>query len=321
MKAIRVHRTGGAEQLAPETVPRPQPGWGEVLVRIAAAGVNFIDVYHRTGLYSMPLPFTPGLEAAGVVEACGEGVTGCGVGDRVAWAGAPGAYAHYAVVPHDRLVSVPDGVSLETAAAVMLQGMTAHYLIRSTYPLAAGEILLLHAAAGGVGLLVTQMAARLGATVIGTVSTGAKAELARGAGAAHVIRYTEQDFAEAVSEITGGAGVPVVYDSVGRATFDASLSCLRPRGTLVLFGQSSGPVPPVDPARLSAGSLYLTRPSLLHYTADPDELAWRAREVLDAVAAGELDVRIDHMLPLDQAARAHRMLEGRETTGKVLLVP
>ncbi|HYW03252.1 MAG TPA: quinone oxidoreductase [Gammaproteobacteria bacterium] len=321
MKAIRVHKTGGPEVLVQETLARPQPGPGEVLVRISAAGVNYIDVYFRTGLYSMPVPFTPGVEAAGVIEAFGEGVADLEVGQAVAWAGVPGAYAHYATVPRDRLVAVPDGISAEQAAAAMLQGMTAHYLTRSTFALQRGQTALVHAAAGGVGLLLVQMAHALGAHVIGTASTEEKAGLARQAGCDEVILYSRDDFVDEVARITGGEGVHVVYDSVGQSTFEGSLRCLRTRGTLVLFGQSSGPVPPFDPRGLASGSLFLTRPSLAHYTADRAELEWRARELFESIAAGDLALRIDRMLPLEQAAEAHRLLEGRATTGKVLLIP
>jgi NADPH2:quinone reductase len=303
----------------------PEPGAGEVRVRVAAAGVNFIDTYQRSGAYPMSLPFTPGSEAAGTVDALGSGVDGVAdmdVGGRVAYAGVLGAYAEQAVVPADRLVPVPDGVDLPDAAAAMLQGMTAHYLASSTVPLGEGDRVLVHAAAGGVGLLLTQIAKRRGATVYGTVSTEEKAELARDAGADEVIRYTQTDFRAAVLDLTGGRGVDVVYDSVGATTFDDSLASLRPRGHLVLFGQSSGAVEAFDPQRLnSGGSLYLTRPSLGHYVADRAELLQRAGEVLGWVADGTLRLRIGETHPLEDAGTAHARLEARRTTGKVLLIP
>lgn len=321
MKAIRVNKTGGPEELVPETLERPQPGPGEVLVRTSAVGVNYIDVYHRTGLYPMPVPFTPGLEGSGVIEAFGDGVKGLEVGQNVAWAGVPGSYAQYVKAPQEKLVPVPEGVSMELAAASMLQGMTAHYLSHSSFPLQSGQTALVHAAAGGVGLLLTQMAKALGATVIGTVSTEEKAELARKAGCDHVILYTQKDFAAEVERLTDGAGVHVAYDSVGRDTFERSLKCLRRRGYMITFGQSSGPIPGFDLKMIATGSLFLTRPTLVDYTAEREELEWRAQELLGAIKSGKLDVRIDRMLPLDQAAEAHRLLEGRATTGKVLLVP
>ena len=322
MRAIRVHEYGGPEVLQLEEVTLPEPGGGEALVTVEAAGVNFIDVYHRTGLYPGALPFTPGMEAAGVVEAVGPGVYEVEVGDRVAYAMERGSYAERAVVPAWKLVRLPEGLDAEAGAAAMLQGMTAHYLTRSTYPLAGGETALVHAAAGGVGLLLVQMAARIGATVIGTVSTEEKARLAREAGADAVILYTEGDFAEEALRLTDGRGVHVVYDSVGQATFDQSLACLRPRGLLALFGQSSGPVPPIDPSVLATGgSLFLTRPGLAHYAADRGELLERAGDVLHWVATGELRLRIDRTYPLSEAAEAHRALEGRQTAGKVLLAP
>jgi NADPH2:quinone reductase len=320
MRAIRVAAYGGPEVLRLEELPVPEPGPGEARVRVAFAGVNFIDVYHRTGLYPLALPFTPGSEAAGVVDAVGEGVDIVAPGDRVAYAGQPGAYAECAIVQADRLVHIPDDVALDLAAAVMLQGMTAHYLTHSTYALGPGDTALVHAAAGGVGRLLVQLAKRRGARVIGTVSTEAKAALARGAGADHVVRYTVEDFREVARRLTDGRGVDVVYDSVGQATFEGSLDSLRRRGYLVLFGQSSGPVPPIDPLILNRkGSLFLTRPSLAHYTADRRELIGRAGDLLRWIAAGELDVRIDRVLPLAEAAEAHRLLEGRKTAGKVLL--
>ncbi len=323
MRAIRVHEYGGPEVFKLEEVALPEPGGGEALVTVEAAGVNFIDVYHRTGLYPGALPFTPGMEAAGVVEAVGPGVYEVEVGDRVAYAMERGSYAERAVVPAWKLVRLPESLDAEAGAAAMLQGMTAHYLTRSTYPLAGGETALVHAAAGGVGLLLVQMAARIGATVIGTVSTEEKARLAREAGADAVILYTEGDFAEEALRLTDGRGVHVVYDSVGQATFDQSLACLRPRGLLALFGQSSGSVPPINPSVLATGggSLFLTRPGLAHYAADRGELLERAGDVLHWVATGELRLRIDRTYPLSEAAEAHRALEGRQTAGKVLLAP
>ncbi|MDV2479705.1 MAG: quinone oxidoreductase [bacterium] len=323
MRAIRVHEYGGPEVFKLEEVTLPEPGGGEALVTVEAAGVNFIDVYHRTGLYPGALPFTPGMEAAGVVEAVGPGVYEVEVGDRVAYAMERGSYAERAVVPAWKLVRLPESLDAEAGAAAMLQGMTAHYLTRSTYPLAGGETALVHAAAGGVGLLLVQMAARIGATVIGTVSTEEKARLAREAGADAVILYTEGDFAEEALRLTDGRGVHVVYDSVGQATFDQSLACLRPRGLLALFGQSSGSVPPINPSVLATGggSLFLTRPGLAHYAADRGELLERAGDVLHWVATGELRLRIDRTYPLSEAAEAHRALEGRQTAGKVLLAP
>jgi NADPH2:quinone reductase len=322
MKAIRIHTSGGADALRVDDVPRPEPQAGQVRVRIAAAGINFIDVYHRTGLYPVPLPYILGVEGAGEVEAVGSNVTGLAVGDRVAWAGPPGSYAEAAVLPAERLVKVPAGLSLEQAATAMLQGMTAHYLTTSTYPLAPGHVCLVHAAAGGAGLLIVQMAKRRGAKVIGTVSTEEKARLAREAGADKVVLYTQQDFESEAKAFSEGRGVDVVYDSVGRTTFEKSLSSLRPRGMLVLFGQSSGSVPPFDPALLSAkGSLFLTRPTLFHHVADRAALEERARDVLGAVADGSLKLRIDRTYPLVEAAAAHRALEGRQTAGKLLLAP
>lgn len=322
MKAIRIHETGGPEVMRLEELPDPAPGKGEAAVAVEAVGVNFIEVYHRTGLYKTSLPLTLGQEGAGTVVAVGDGVSDLGVGQRVAWFGPFGAYATRAVVPADRLVPVPDGVTAKQAASVMLQGMTAHYLARSTYPLKRGDVCIVHAAAGGVGLLLTQIATRIvGATVLGTVSTEAKARLAREAGA-ETIDYTREDFSARARERTGGRGVQVVYDSVGRTTFDASLASLAPRGMLVAFGNSSGPVPPFDPLRLSlGGSLYLTRPTLGHYVATREDLLWRANEVLGWVRDGTLRVRVDRELPLTEAAAAHRALEARETAGKVLLIP
>jgi NADPH:quinone reductase len=320
MKAILVRAVGGPDALSLEDVPEPAPQPGEALVRVKAAGVNFIDVYHRTGLYPLPTPFTPGMEAAGTVEAVGKDVTEVKPGDRVAYAMTVGAYAELAVVPSWRLVPVPEGVSLDQAAASMLQGMTAHYLSHSTYPLAAGQAALVHAAAGGVGLLLVQMAKRRGARVFGTVSTPEKAAAARRAGADVTIRYTEEDFEAIVKRETDGRGVEVVYDSVGKTTFAKSLRCLKPRGLLALYGQSSGPVPPFDPAELAkGGSLFLTRPSLAHYALDRKELLERAGDVLSWISKGELELTIDRKLPLGEAAEAHRLLESRKTSGKLLL--
>ena len=322
MKAIRIHEHGGPEALRLEEVPEPVPGPGQVLFRVEAAGVNFIEVYQRTGLYRVTLPATPGSEAAGTVAAVGPGVTEFHAGDAVASQNVLGAYAEYALAPAERVVRLPPGVTTRLGAAVMLQGMTAHYLACSTYPLGKGDACLIHAAAGGVGLLLTQIAKLRGARAIGTASIREKAALAKEAGAEDVILYTEEDFAAAVARLTRGAGVRVVYDSVGRTTFDKSLECLAPRGMMVLFGQSSGPVPPFDPQILNRrGSLFLTRPTLNHYVATRAELLERAGEVLGWVRDGKLRVRISRELPLSQAAEAHRQLEARATTGKVLLIP
>ena len=323
MKAILVHECGGPETLVLDEIETPKPGPGEALVRIETAGVNFIDIQFRTGGYPPPgLPFTPGSEAAGTVVELGEGVTGIAVGDRVAWAMVLGAYAEYGVVPADRLVTLPEAVDFDTAAALMLQGLTAHYLTHSTFALQPGHKVLLHAAAGGAGLLVTQIAKRLGATVFGTVGSPEKAGIARAAGVDAVIEYRNVDFADEVRRLTDGKGVDVVYDSVGRATFDRSLECLRPRGCLVLFGFSSGAVPPFDPAVLGAkGSLYLTRPGLNQYIATREELLGRARDLFAWLEAGELELRIDRIMPLAEATIAHRDLEGRVTSGKLLLKP
>ncbi|MGH3364858.1 MAG: quinone oxidoreductase family protein [Nocardioidaceae bacterium] len=323
MRAVVVEQTGGPEVLRVGDIDAPVPGPGDVLVDVAAAGVNFIDVYERTGGYPKELPFVVGSEGAGTVTAVGDGVTDVAVGDRVAWAMAPGTgYTEQAAVPAERVVRVPEGVGSETAAAVMLQGMTAHYLCESTYPARSGETALVHAAAGGVGLLLTQLLAVKGVRVIATTSTEEKAELARGAGADEVVNYTEADVVGEVRRLTDGRGVEVVYDGVGRSTFDASLDCLRPRGMMVLFGASSGPVPPLDPQVLNRkGSLFLTRPTLGHYIATRDELLERAGSVLGQVAEGRLDVRIGGRYPLEQSGRAHEDLEGRRTTGKLLVVP
>jgi NADPH:quinone reductase len=322
MHAIRVHAYGGPEQLRYETIPDPEPGPGQVRVRVEATGVNFMDVYNRTGYYPTPLPFTPGTEAAGTIDAVGAGVSHVQPGDRVAYVGPQGAYAELHVVPAERVVTLPPGLDTRQGAAAMLQGMTAHYLATSTFPLAVGHIALVHAAAGGTGLLLTQIARRRGARVIGTVSTPEKAVLAREAGASDVILYTEQDFEVETRRLTNGRGVDVVYDSVGKTTFDKSLRSLRPRGMMVLFGASSGPVPPLDVTVLSrSGSLFLTRPSLGAYTGDPAEMHGRADDILSWIADGWLRLRIDHEFPLRDAADAHRALEGRKTTGKILLVP
>lgn len=322
MWAVRLHEPGGAEAMRYETVPIPRPGVGEALVRVEAAGVNFIDVYKRSGLYKVPLPSTLGEEGAGTVAAVGEGVDDVRVGDRVAWAGAMGSYAEYAAVPAAKLVPLPAEVDAVRGAALMLQGITAHYLAASTYPLREGDRCLVHAAAGGVGLLLVQIAKRRGAHVIATAGSDEKAELARQAGADEVIVYTRQDFVEETRRLTGGRGVHVVYDSVGKTTFLPGLELLVPRGMMVLFGQSSGPVAPVDPQLLNQkGSLFLTRPTLGDYVATREELLWRAGELLAWVAAGELSVRVGAEYPLADAAEAHRALEGRRTTGKVLLLP
>ena len=322
MRAIQIAQTGGAEVLQPRELPTPTPGPGEALVQIEASGVNFIDIYLREGRYASPLPFIPGQEAAGVVLALGPDAASVKVGDRVAWCGTPGTYAQFAVAPVARLIAVPDGITTRQAAAAMLQGMTAHYLSHSTYAIRNGDAVLIHAGAGGVGLLLIQMAKHLGARVFATVSTGEKATLARAAGADETILYTREDFAARVREFTGGAGVPVVYDSVGKTTFDGSLACLHPRGILVLYGGSSGAVPPFDLIQLSTrGSLYVTRPTLKDYTATHEELVMRAGDVLRWVADGSLKLRLEHSYPLADAAQAHRDLEARKTTGKVLLIP
>ncbi|TDD96123.1 quinone oxidoreductase family protein [Jiangella asiatica] len=322
MRAVRATRQGGPEVLATVELETPTPGEGEVLVEVAAAGVNFIDIYRRSGVYPMRYPHVVGTEGAGVVADVGSGVTSLSAGDRVAWVDAVGSYATHQVVPEARAVPVPDGLELTTAAAVALQGITAHFLATSTHPVRTGEELLVHAAAGGVGNLLVQLTTAKGATVIGTVSTEAKEKQARAAGADHVIRYTEvDDLAAEVRRLTGDRGVAVVYDGVGASTFDASLGSLRRRGMLVLYGASSGQVPPFDPQRLNrAGSLFLTRPTIGDYIADRDELVWRAGEVFQAVAAGRLQVTVADALPLEQAAKAHEALEGRATIGKLVLV-
>lgn len=322
MKAIRVHEFGGPEALRLEEVPLPEPAAGQVRVRVEAAGVNFIDVYHRTGAYPSDPPVTIGREGAGVVDAVGDGVTGVGEGDRVAFAMVPGAYAEYVLVAAEKLAPLPPEISGEDGAAVMLQGTTAHYLTHSTYPLQEGDACLVHAAAGGVGHLLVQLAKMRGARVIGTASTPEKVQFALDAGADEVIRYTEVDFREEVLSLTEGRGVDVVYDAVGRATFMDSLRSLRPRGYLVLYGQASGAVEPVDPQLLNRhGSLFLTRPSLSHYLADRDELLWRTGDLFEWMADGRLNVNVDQRFPLAEAPQAHRYLEGRKTTGKIVLIP
>ncbi len=322
MKAIQVDRTGGPEVLLFKDVPNPEPGPNEVLVRIDAIGLNYIDTYHRTGLYPLDLPFIPGLEAAGTVAVLGTDATDFRPGDLVAYAGVPDSYAEFVAAPQERLVRLPDGVDAAAGAAAMLQGMTSHYLVHSTCNVLEGDTVLIHAAAGGVGLILVQMAKMRGARVIGTVSTEEKAQLARGAGADEIIRYTEQDFEAEVSRLTDGRGVHVVYDSVGKTTWEKSMNCLSPKGYLVLFGNASGPVPPVDPLLLSRlGSIFLTRPTLVDYTASREELELRANDVLGWIRTGKLSLRIDRTLPLSDAREAHRLLEGRLTTGKVLLIP
>jgi NADPH2:quinone reductase len=322
MKAIQVKQVGGPEAMELVELPVPQPKANEAVVKLAASGVNFIDVYVREGRYKAPLPFVLGQEGAGTVTAVGVDVKSVKVGDRVAWTSVLGSYAEYAAVPADRLVPIPQGVSDQQAAAAMLQGMTAQYLSHDTYPLKRGETALVHAAAGGVGLLLVQMAHNIGARVIATVSTDEKAKLARGAGADEVILYTQTDFEAETKRLTGGKGVDVVYDSVGKTTFEKGLNVLRPRGMMVLFGGSSGAAPPFDPIILTQkGSLFLTRPSLGNYISTREELVARSSAVFDMIAAGKLKLRIEHMYPLSETQRAHRDLEGRKTTGKLLLIP
>jgi len=322
MRAIQVKKAGGPEAMEIVDVATPEPAAGEVRVRVEAAGVNFIDVYHRTGLYPRPLPIRLGEEGAGIVEAVGAEVRGVGVGDRVAWASGTGSYATHAIVRAAAVVRVPDGVASRLAAAVMLQGMTAHYLVTDTFALGAAHTCIVHAAAGGVGLLLCQLAKRRGARVIGVASTDAKAELARAAGCDVVVVSSRDDFESEARRITGGAGVDVVYDSVGAATWDKSLHALRRRGMMVSYGNSSGPVAPFAPLLLNQlGSLFLTRPKLADYVATREELERRAGDLFSLLAKKELDVRIHAELPLDRAADAHRMLESRATTGKLLLVP
>ncbi len=320
MNGIRVRTTGGPEVLQYADIERPQPARGELLVRLEAIGVNYIDVYHRTGLYPLPTPFTPGSEGAGIVEEIGEGETSFGRGDRVAWAMVRGSYADYAIVPSTKAVLIPPSLETRVAAATMLQGMTAHYLVTDVYAVKAGKTALVHAAAGGAGRLIVQMAKQRGARVFGTASS-AKLAIVRDAGADEAIDYTKSDFKVEVMRLTGGAGVDVVYDSVGRTTFDGSLDCVALRGTLALFGQSSGPVPPFDPARLAKNGVFLTRPSLAHYTSTREELMRRAGELFAAIESGAVRIKIDRELPLRDAAQAHRLLESRATSGKLLLIP
>jgi len=319
VKAIRVTQPGGPEAMEYVEIDSPTPGPGEAVVRVEAAGVNYIDVYHRTGLYPLPIPFTPGSEAAGVVEAIGEGVTEVRVGDRVVYSHV-GSYAELARVPAAKLVALPPEVDSKTAAAALLQGLTAQYLTTSTYALKAGEKVLVHAAAGGVGGLLVQMAKLKGAYVFATAST-TKLDIVREAGADMIIDYTSADFEAEIMQATEGAGLDVVYDSVGKTTFDGSMNCVRMRGMLVMFGQSSGPVPPFDVLKLAKKSIFLTRPTLGHYTSKRDELLWRAKELFDAIRSGSVRVRIDQEIPLRDAAEAHRLLESRKTAGKVLLIP
>ena len=322
MQAIQILTTGSADVLALRDLPTPTPGAGEVLIRIEASGVNFIDTYFREGRYPAHLPYTLGQEAAGIVVATAPDVTAVKAGDRVAWCGIPGTYAQLAVAPANRLVPIPEGVNFQQAAAALTQGLTAHYLTHSTYPIQPGDEVLIHAGAGGTGLLFIQMAKALGARVITTVSTEEKAALARTAGADEIIFYTKEDFAAKVKELTSGRGLPVVYDSVGKTTFEQSLQCLRPRGMVVLFGGASGAVPPFDLIRLSTmGSLYVTRPTLKDYIAARADLETRAKDVFDAVANSTLKLRLEHIYPLTDAAHAHRDLESRKTTGKLLLIP
>jgi NADPH:quinone reductase len=322
MKAIRIHKYGGPEVLTYEDIPVPEPKAGEARIKIEAIGLNFIDIYQRTGLYPLQTPLTLGMEGAGVVDAIADGVTEVKPGDRVAYSMIVGAYAEYATVPTAKLAPVPANLDMKSAATLMLQGMTAHYLTHSTYALKGGDVALVHAAAGGVGLLLIQVAKMLGARVIGTVSTEAKAQLAKEVGADDVILYTQSDFLAEVKKLTDGKGVHVVYDSVGATTFEKSLDCLRPRGYLVLFGQSSGPVASFDPARLAGkGSLFLTRPTLTHYALERSELLQRANDLFQWTASGKLHLRIESTFPLREVAEAHRLLEERKTTGKVVLFP
>ena len=322
MFAVQIHQIGGPEALSYEEIPQPEPGAGEARVRIEAIGVNFVDIYQRKGLYKRPTPFIPGSEAAGVVDAVGEGVTNLQPGDRVAYAMVNGAYTEQAIVPAAMLVKLPDSIDANLAAAVLLQGTTAHFLVNDTFPLEPGHTALIHAAAGGVGLLLVQMAKMRGATVIGTVSTEEKAALAKDAGADEIILYTQADFEEETKRLTQNAGVDVVYDSVGQTTFDKSLACLKPRGYMVLYGQSSGPVPPFDILRLNwGGSLFLTRPGLANYLQTREELEMRANDLFSMISEGKLDVRIDTTFALAEAADAQIYMEGRKTKGKVLLLP
>ena len=320
MKAIRIHQHGGAEVLRYEDAAVPEPGAGEALIEIHVSGVNFVDTYVRSGLYKVPsMPFTPGAEGAGIVSKLGSGVTDVRVGDRVAYATSLGSYAEFAAVPSWKLALLPESVDFRAGAAMMLQGMTAHYLTASTFPLKSGQTALVHAGAGGVGLLLIQIAKKLGAAVIATAGTSAKAELARGAGADESIVYSNQDFEAEVKRMTKGAGVDVVYDAVGAATWEKSLNCLAPRGYLVLYGNASGPVPPFDPLVLMKASLFVTRPTLVHYAGNREEVKWRTKDLFGWFAAGELKLKYDHVFPLADAARAQTELESRRTTGKVLL--
>jgi NADPH:quinone reductase len=322
MKAIQIKQPGGPEAMEFVELPVPQPKANEAVVKLTASGVNFIDVYNREGRYKVPLPFVLGQEGAGAVSAVGSDVQSVKAGDRVAWTSMLGSYAEYAAIPADRLVPIPAGVTDQQAAATMLQGMTAHYLSHDSHPLKRGETALVHAAAGGVGLLLTQMAHNIGARVLATVSTEEKAKLAREAGADEIIFYTQTDFEAEAKRLTGGKGVDVIYDSVGKTTFEKGLNILRPRGMMVLFGGSSGAVPPFDPITLTQkGSLFLTRPSLNHYIATREELVARAGAVFGMISDGKLKLRIEHTYPLADAQRAHRELEGRKTTGKLLLIP
>ncbi|HJN96284.1 MAG: NADPH:quinone reductase [Gammaproteobacteria bacterium] len=322
MKAVRVKEYGGPEVMSYEDVDMPELGDTDILVKVEASGINYIDTYQRSGLYQIPLPATLGLEAAGTVQEVGSGVTRFSTGDRVAYTSVPGAYADYAAVPQDKLVGIPEGVSFNQGAAAMLQGCTAHYLCKSTYPVKAGDRCLIHAAAGGVGLLLIQMVKNAGAFVIGTCSTEEKADLARAAGADEVILYTEQDFEAEVKRITDGAGVNVAYDSVGKATFEKSIDCLAPLGYMVLYGNASGPVTEFNPATLGPkGSLFLTRPTLFAYTADRQSLEWRTGDIFQWIDDGSLSLRLEHFFPLADVQDAHRALEGRQTTGKVILTP
>jgi NADPH2:quinone reductase len=322
MRAIRIHAIGGPDVLQVEDIPVPEPGPGAVRIKLEAIGLNFIDIYRRSGLYATTFPAILGTEAAGVVEAIGSGVTLFQPGDRVGSTAIPNAYAEYAVAPADALVPIPQGIATPAAAAALLQGMTAHYLTHSTFPLRAGQTALVHAAGGGVGALLTQIAVRQGARVLATVSNEAKAQIARASGAHEVIMYTQTDFAAETRRLTGGAGVDVVYDSVGKTTFEQSLNSLRRRGMLVLYGQSSGAVPPFDPQTLNAkGSLFLTRPTIAHYIQDRAELLWRATDIFGWIAQGALTVRVDRTFPLAEAAAAQRYLESRAALGKVLLIP
>ena len=322
MKAVRVTEYGGPEVLSYEDVDMPSPGGSDALVKVEASGINYIDTYQRSGLYQIPLPTTLGLEAAGTVEEVGSAVTNFKAGDRVAYTSVPGAYAEYATVPEDKLVAIPDGVSFNEGAAAMLQGCTAHYLCKSTYMVKEGDRCLIHAAAGGVGLLLIQMVKNAGGFVIGTVSTEEKAVLAKEAGADEVILYSEQDFESEVKRITDGAGVNVVYDSVGKATFEKSVDCLSKLGYMVLYGNASGPVTEFNPATLGPkGSLFLTRPTLFDYTASRESLEWRSSDVFNWIADGNLNLRIEHLYPLVDVQQAHIDLEGRATTGKLILTP